>query len=272
MFKHFYLFFILTLLTFGSNAQTCCSGGVPISANISFENQMENTWQVGMDGDYNALYTLKDGSQILKDDSRQRNIYSVLFRGGYNITKNTVAGVILPYVRQERIIEVRETENYSFTQGPGDIILFAQYLLPFSNYQNSFQVGLGSKLPTGPFDLKNQSNISFNMDMQPGTGSTDWLFWGSFDRSLTDIPTMTFSTQFLYRLNGKNNNYLGSETHKFGNEWQIISGLSKQHLIKSEIFNTSAFMKVRQMNKNKVNTLKIEGTGGLWIYFLPSVV
>ncbi len=272
MFKFLYIFSVLVLLTSGLKAQTCCSGGIPISANISFENQTGDTWQIGMDGDFNALYTLKDGTQILNDDSRQRNIYSVLLRGGYNITENTVAGIILPYIRQERIIKALGTENYEFTQGPGDIILFAQYLLPFSNYQNSFQVGLGSKLPTGPSNLKNQNNISFNMDMQPGTGSADWLLWGSIDRNFTNIPTMTFSTQFLYRLNGVNNSYLGTETYHFGNEWQIIAGISKQLMIKSEIFNTSAFMKVRQMNKNNINDLKIQGTGGLWVYIIPSVV
>ncbi|MBL4939411.1 MAG: hypothetical protein JKY16_03905, partial [Lutibacter sp.] len=44
-------------------AQTCCSGGVPLSNNIGLEILAKGTTQFGINYDYNNLNTLNDGSE-----------------------------------------------------------------------------------------------------------------------------------------------------------------------------------------------------------------
>jgi hypothetical protein len=153
----------------------------------------------------------------------------------------------------------------------GDMILFAQYLLPFSNLKSSYQVGVGYKLSTGAADIENTRGIAYNMDMQPGSGSMDALFFGAFDRRFKAIPSMSFSSRIFYRLNGKYNNFLDGETFQFGNEWQIIAGLGKQWLLWSQIFNTSVMLKVRNMDKNRINGFSVSNTGGTWINLITSL-
>lgn len=253
------------------SGQTCCSGGIPIAGNLAFENNMSNVWQFGLMGDFNDLNTLKSGASVLNDQTSEREIYSLILRSGYNITENLVAGAIIPYVRQERWIYSANSTFFSFTQGLGDVILFSQYQLPISNSKNAFQMGFGAKFPTGKTLIENEQGINYNMDMQVGTGSTDFLFWSSYEHTFSDIPTLTFFTQVFYRLNGDYDSYLGDEIYHFGNEWQIIPGLSKQWMVFSQILNTSLLFKVRKMKYNEINSVEIANTGGFWTYMIPSI-
>jgi hypothetical protein len=268
-----FLFFILCLsaLSLEVNAQTCCSGGIPIGGNVSLKNNPAGAWQLGLTGDLNILKNLKDGSQKLNDETRERNIYTLMLRGGYNITDDLAVGALFPFVRQERWIVTQAANDYSYTQGLGDLIIVSQYRLPFSTRQNTYQVGLGSKLSTGPADLESREGITYNMDMQPGTGSTDWLFFGSFNRRLNNIPGTTLTAKFFYRLTGRNTDYLDETTYQLGNEWQLVGGLSDQFLWGSHIFNASLLVKARHMKKNQINGSVISNTGGTWYHLMPSV-
>jgi len=267
----FILSAVIILVVSPLYSQTCCTGGIPIAGNITFENSSTGNWQVGVISGFNLLHTLKEEDHILKDDSRKRNVYSLLFRSGYSITENLVAGAVVPFIRRERWITHAEATNFSYAQGLGDIILTTQYRLPFSNFHHTFRIGVGSKMATGRSDIKNPQGLTYNMDMQPGSGSFDWFFQGAYDRLFRKTPTLNFSLRVFYRLNGKNNDYLGSQTHQFGNEWQILTGLSKQWLILSEVFNTSLLLKLRNMKKNRINDFPVPNTGGIWLRLIPSV-
>ena len=273
--KYFHnILIVIVLLVFSMEdlqGQTCCSGGIPIAGNLAFENNRKNAWQFGLMGDVNELNTLKSGEFVLKNQTSERDIYSLLFRTGYNITDNLVGGAVIPLVRQERRVTSGTNIFYSFTQGLGDIILFSQYQIPVNNLQNTYQVGMGWKLPTGDPAIKSQNGISYNMDMQPGSGSSDILFWGSYEHSFSGSPDLTLFTQLFYRLNGKYGQYLGDESYHFGNEWQIIPGLSKQWFISNQLFNTSVLLKLRNMKPNEINSSDIANTGGFWFYAIPSI-
>jgi len=271
MARHLIISLFFLTLCLQLNAQTCCSGGIPIGGSVSLENNASNTWQIASTGDLNILRTLKDGRQTLNDQSRKRLIYSLMIKGGYNITNNLAVGAIVPFVRQERWISNPTGNDYAYTQGAGDIIVVSQYQLPFSNSQNNYRLGIGAKLSSGQADLKSQQGITYNMDMQPGTGSTDWLMFGSFDRSFRKTPDMSLTTKIFYRLTGKNTDYLNGSTYQSGNEWQLVAGISKQWLLSTHIINTSLLFKSRQMKTNKINGSNISNTGGIWFDLMPSI-
>ena len=61
---------LLLLLLNSVKAQTCCSGGIPLSNNIGMAILEEGTTQIGISYDFNNLYTLNNGSEELDDDAR----------------------------------------------------------------------------------------------------------------------------------------------------------------------------------------------------------
>ena len=78
---------VLIVFSFNSiNAQTCCSGGIPLSNNLGLDISEKGTIQVGLNYDYNNLNTLNSGTENLNDDSRLRITHSVLLNAGYSIT------------------------------------------------------------------------------------------------------------------------------------------------------------------------------------------
>ena len=67
---------ILVLEQLPAYSQTCCSGGVPLSGNIGFEGAAKGTLQMELSYDLNYLATLKTGSEIYEDGTRQRTTHS----------------------------------------------------------------------------------------------------------------------------------------------------------------------------------------------------
>jgi hypothetical protein len=70
-----------------------------------------------------------------------------------------------------------------------------------------FSVKAGAKLATGASDIKNGEEY-LDPDLQPGTGSVDWLFGGSFLISSEDVG---YGLNILYGLTGT-----GARGHRYG--------------------------------------------------------
>jgi hypothetical protein len=67
-------------------------------------------------------------------------------------------------------------ESWNFTKA-GDLRLLATYR--FDNQSNplaSWGVGVGVKLPTGEYTVLNQNGVPAERALQPGTGSTDFIY------------------------------------------------------------------------------------------------
>jgi hypothetical protein len=75
-------------------------------------------------------------------------------------------------------------ETWDFTR-LGDARLLGRYQRSFANSANPLSaagISFGVKLPTGPFEVKNDEGQEAERDLQPGTGTTDLLL-GAFYRS-----------------------------------------------------------------------------------------
>ena len=175
---------ILLLLLFNnySYSQTCCSGGVPLSANIGLPAGEKGSWQFSLSYDYNQLKTLKSGSTELDDDLRERLTQSILFETGYTFSNRFSIDLFLSYVRQERHIFTFQGTNSTVTNGIGDGVLLFKYNFLPDNLKTTAMVGIGPKIPFGATDKTSDSGIALPADLQPGSGAWDAVFWGTFSQ------------------------------------------------------------------------------------------
>ncbi|NNC49573.1 MAG: hypothetical protein HKO01_03460 [Flaviramulus sp.] len=271
MCSKFFIFLVAFVFLIKSNAQTCCSGGIPLSNNLGLPIYEKGTIQVGLSYDYNNLNTLNEGTSKLNDNSRLRVTHSILINSSYSITNNFSAEGLFTWVNQRRIITQFDNKNLDNTSGVGDAVILMKYnfnkvLGPYS----SVLLGLGAKLPLGSSTEKNKQGIVLNADLQPGSKAWDIIYWLSSSKSFDFRPSFIFSTRFTYRETGTNNSYLENASYKFGNEFQVFLAFSDQFLLFKSIVNPSVTFKYRNAIKDKIDGFDLDNTGGDWVFIIPT--
>jgi len=253
-------------------AQTCCSGGVPLSSNIGLPPGDGRTLQFSLSYDLNVLQTLKTGTEILDDDSRSRRTHSVLAEFGYNFTERFSVDAFFSWVRQEREINQFGNTNFNFTQGIGDaVFLFKYQILKSPGNQRILTAALGAKPPVGPSDLTNGEGLTANADLQPGSGAWDGIAWGQFTQVLPWRPTMSLTATASYSLKGENPDYLGSQVYQFGNELQVSAGISDRLIIGEQVIDPGVTFRYRRAGNDLNNGQDVPSTGGQWVFINPTV-
>lgn len=253
-------------------AQTCCSGGVPLSGNIGFEGADQGALQMEISYDLNYLATLKNGSDIYTDESRRRITQSVLLKAGYSLSSWFAFDALFSYVRQGRSVAYQEATNHSNTSGIGDAVFITKFIL--SRYAESgteIQLGAGPKIPFGRSDMADERGILYNADLQPGSGSWDLITWGYFLKQINKRPTTVLSARVIGRINGSNQEYLGSQNYHFGNSIQLYLGAGDQFLVGNKIISTSVSVRFRKTLADGINGIELDNTGGQWINIIPSI-
>lgn len=253
-------------------AQTCCSGGVPISGNLGLPPGSMGTWQFSINYDLNVLRTLKEGTKVLDDQSRERITHSILFQAGYNISERLSADLFLSYVRQERTINQFGNTDFVSTQGIGDAAFLVKYSF-MDPETSSFLMTLaaGPKMPTGRSDFVREDGIPLNADLQPGSGSWDGIFWGNGTYKISSRPSMNIAATLIYSVKGKNNNYLNGQTYQFGNEFQSLLALNDYFIVGKNILDASLVFRYRKALSDRFNDLNMPNTGGEWVFIIPSI-
>ncbi|MEM7371284.1 MAG: hypothetical protein AAF587_21900 [Bacteroidota bacterium] len=265
--------FLCILLLFGgikyAKSQACCSGGVPISSNLGLASKGIGALQFQLTYDYNTLRDLLAGRTKLQDRSRIRNTHSLLLESSYEFSSAFSISALVSYVRQERIIHTQlGTDDITINQGLGDAIVLFRYTL-FSNKPElpfSVIVGAGPKIPLGNADHTDKRGIILPADLQPGTGAWDGIAWGYFVFQPSSFPNLTFSTNTTYRITTPNQRFNGQQAYRFGNEFQVQSGVSYRFLIQSLILDPMLIFQYRTVSADQVNALVLDNTGGHWIY------
>lgn len=265
---------VLALLFYGlgkARGQSCCSGGVPISANLGLPPEAGRTVQLNFSYDLNVLETLKDGVETLDDDSRSRRTHSALMQAGYSLSDRWAIDVLFSWVRQERIIQQFGREDFTATNGIGDGVFLLKYQLYASpQNQTMLWLGLGAKAPLGHADLRRADGLTINADLQPGSGAWDGIVWGQVIHSLPARPSLAFSGTTVYSKKGINRAYLGSEAYQFGDEWQLSAGISDRMLWGKAIVDPALTLRFRRAGPDRLNQQAVPSTGGTWIFLSPS--
>ncbi len=253
-------------------SQTCCSGGVPLSGNIGFEGADRGTFQMELSYDLNYLATLKNGTEVYTDESRRRTTHSLLLKGGYSVNRWLAVDALFSYVFQGRSITYQEVTNRVSTQGLGDAVVMAKFVLSrIATSGTEVQIGVGPKIPLGRTDLSDDRGITLNADLQPGSGSWDAVMWGYYARQLKKRPTTVLSARVVGRFNGINNEYLGTQSYQFGHSVQLYLGMGEQLILANEIITPSLSFRYRYAAADEVNGQLLSNTGGQWINVIPAI-
>lgn len=268
--------FLFSLLLLGCQqvfAQTCCSGGVPLSNNLGLPNEGKGSFSIGLNYDYNNLNTLNADSDKLDDDSRLRITNSILLSLGYAITDKLSFEALFTWVNQTRTISQFGNENFSETSGIGDGVFLAKYAIPDVLGLNSvLNLGVGTKAPIGKSDLTTEEGFLLTADLQPGSGAWDVLGWMSISKKLNFRPTATVSGSLTYRMTGANDSYLNnSSRYEFGNVIQTNVGYTDQFLLFNTIFNPGLVFKYRKASFDKIDSSQLPNTGGEWVFIRPEL-
>ncbi len=256
-------------LIFSKNvaAQTCCSGGVPLTGNLGLPETYAGNWQFSLNYDVNVLLTLKDGTNKLDDNSRKRLTHSALLQAAYTFSPKLSIEGFISYVRQEREIQQPNLpKNFVHTEGIGDAVILAKYKV-----LKPLRLGLGLKFPTGASDLVREDGIPLNADLQPGSGSWDLIFWAGFNKELSFRPSMAFFGTSTFRLTGKNHDYLGSRIYQFGNEFQVIAGIGDRLILGKLIIDPSLAFRFRKVAADNIDSEIVPSTGGSWVFINPGL-
>ncbi|WP_203256443.1 hypothetical protein [Hyunsoonleella ulvae] len=261
---------VILVCIYNVNAQTCCSGGIPLSNNIGMTVENKGTFQISINYDYNNLNTLNNGSETLNDNSRLRITHSILLNTSYAITNRIAIEGLFTWVNQRRNISQFGSENLDTTSGVGDGLLLLKY--NFNNLlgkNSSTEIGLGTKIPFGSSTEANEQNIVLNADLQPGSNAWDIVYYIAGSKQPAFRPSMTISSRVIYRNTGTNNTYLGNSSYKFGNEIQAFLGVSDQFQMLKTLANPSITFKYRDADLDQIDGFNLDNTGGNWLFIIP---
>lgn len=265
------LILICLFFSYYSYAQTCCSGGIPLSNNIGLPTLSKGSLQVGINYDYNHLNTLKFGKEKLDDDSRLRITHSALLSVNYSILNNLSVEGFFTYVNQRRKITQFGNENLDQTSGIGDAVLLTMYRFQFNKIQNlEFNIGVGTKIPLGSTTEKSDEGIVLNADLQPGSNTWDIIYLMSMGKSFSFRPSFQVGGRLLYRTTGVNNSYYGNTSYKFGNEFLSYLSFSDVFIAFKTLISPSVSLKYRKAVKDELDEFKLDNTGGDFVSVIPN--
>lgn len=265
------LFTVLFFHVFITRAQTCCSGGIPLSNNLGLPTLEKGSFQFGLHYDYNNLNTLNAGSDRLDDNSRLRITHSILLNSGYSITDNLSIEGLFTWVNQRRKITQFGNENLDQSSGIGDAVLLLKY--HFNNVfgeNSAINIGIGTKFPIGSSTETNRQGITLNADLQPGSNAWDVIYWTVISKNFDFRPSFTISSRFVYRNTGTNPSYFENSTYKFGNEFQTNLQFSDQFVLFKTLFLPNLAFKYRSTIQDKIGGFDLVNTGGKWVSIVPN--
>lgn len=270
----FLALFALMICNSSLFGQGCCSGGVPISGNLGLPAGNKGSVQLQLTLDHNLLDQLYTGTARLEDDTRLRTTSSLLLEGSYGLTERFTVSGLLSYVRQTRNISTLPgSSEFTGNAGLGDAILLARYnfLIDSTAPNTDLLIGIGPKFPLGRTDYTDSRGILLPADLQPGTGSWDAVFWGFFSHTGLLRRTMAFTAIPSFRVTGTNDRYSGSQTYRFGNEFQFNFGFSDRFVTKWVMIDPLLMFRFRSTAPDQAEGQIVSNTGGRWLHVLPGV-
>ncbi len=261
---------VLLVCAYVSDAQTCCSGGIPLSNNVGMSVEEKGTLQLSLNYDYNNLNTLNTGTERLNDNSRLRITHSVLLNASYAITNNLAVEGLFTWVNQRRKISQFGNEVLDQTSGIGDGLFLVKYNSKKLLGKNSTaEIGLGAKIPFGSSTETNTQGITLNADLQPGSNAWDIVYFLSLSKQTEFRPSLRISGRVIYRNTGTNDSYLENSSYKFGNEIQAFLIVADQFTLLKTLASPSISLKYRDAALDKIDGFDLDNTGGNWLFVIP---
>lgn len=252
------------------SAQACCSGGSPISSNIRLNQMDTSILRIGFTYEYNFLKDLVNGSTKLEDSNRSRINHAYFTNIQVQINPELNIRVLLPYITQIENVFTQNQLTFSRSiSGVSDLVVLLQQTL-IKNKNTQIYGGLGIKLPTGPNNRLRENGVLLAADLQPGTGSWDFIPAVQLFQQKIFGPFWDLGVSASYRMTTVADRLNGTQKYQFGNELLVRAGLY-HHLFLFEKFSKLGFLfGVRNTLADQTNSFDTPNTSGTWVNFIPS--
>lgn len=265
------LLIFLLLISSKIFSQACCTAGTPLLSSLETSTAQKGVLNFGLGYRYNSLQDIYAGTVKLDDNSLERISQSVIFQIDYGIFDRVTLTGLFSYITQQRFnTPVNGIANSLSSSGIGDALLLVKYNIIQQNIldETDLSVGTGIKAPLGKSDVTN-NGLLIPADMQPGTGSWDFIIWTYFSQGrLLELP-LNIVANFSYRFNGTNERFgVNNGGYKFGNE--MIAQLGFGYRTDSP-FDFTLFTRFRHTNPDQFSAGEIPNTGGDWLYLVPGL-
>lgn len=280
--RFIFLFSILGVLGFASRLEASCGtascplnthrslkkGGLEVTLNREYINQ--NQIFVGSEKSFvGAIPEHHDEIQTINEKTTLKFSYGLSDALGLNVE--------LPFIHREHShihnhmgTPIYESWNFS---GFGDMLATGQYSFSFGPSEKAAELSFlaGAKLATGVTDAKNAEGDQAEITIQPGTGSTDWIFGLNFRKPLFSVGSAAGDMRsllpviigFSYQLNGE-----GREDFRFGDVFLAHLGTEYQILPRATLLFQG---NLRHQRFGEEDGSRDDNTGGTWAYASPGL-
>jgi len=178
----------------------------------------------------------------------------------YGISEKVSVLGILNYTFRERNVTYTSfadntSQDVTFNgQGLGDLVLIGKYEIIQADFFSPFTLAIGGgvKLPTGDFRRDN-NGTRLAIDLQPGTGAIDGLFWSYVSNNFQSINLSLYGN-LLYRYTGTN-----LEGYKIGDEVLFLIGANYSF---ADYLSFTLQLRSRFSNSDFANGRNLPSTGG----------
>ncbi len=259
---------VVLALSPGGHAQNCCAPAVSQQGVLGETAALPQTLRIGLHYEHLRSRERYEGSLKVENEADTEADWDrVTLTAAYGVLPGFSAMAIVPYTWKEKSEDVpagdvRVTRS---SRGLGDVTVLARYspvARTFVNFRE-LSVGLGLKLPTGSVE-ETQDNAVLPEELQPGTGSLDYLFSLSYYEGL-DLVDITVSGTYVLTTEG--------DDYEFGNEFSYL--VSASFRVSNPVQLSAALSGiVRGKDRQKDwygRDTEIESTGRHQLWLVPGV-
>lgn len=180
------------------------------------------------------------------------------FTGGYNFSDTFSVLFHMPYLEK---FEVQDSGSEN-SEGFGDLSLVATWRV-IKSEKGFLGPVVGVKLPTGQTNDTNSLGQKFETELQPGTGSTDVIMGGAFERR---FDSLIFRGNALYFLRNE-----GTQEYEFGDTTSLSLFADYVAFEKdSTTLYTGVDLNYQHSSKNKESSEQVIDSGADIIYLGPN--
>ncbi len=249
--------------------QGCCSGGTPLSSNLGLQNIETKELHFQLAYNYNLLRDVAIGAELIEDENVERQTNSYLWRTSYAFSERFSVVSLLTYIEQRETVNSALGNNTNATTGLGDAVISFQYRWLAKNDKIGI-LSLGTKLPVGETDKRDDNGILFNANLQPGTGAWDGLLGFYFQQNHLWIRNLTFSALGTYRVTTEFSRYNEQQAYEFGDVGQLFFGFSHRWVSRLGVIDPAIMFRYRFTLPDITNNFDVPNTGGHWGFIVPN--
>jgi hypothetical protein len=249
--------------------QTCCSGGAPLTGALNIQSMNAGSFGLSFSYNNNNLKDLVQGTDVINEDYISRNTKSVFTQLDFGINNNLTATVLIPYIVLQENIRSLSGESRVSANGISDVLIMLQLAKSLRNEASIVFAG-GLKIPTGPTGIiDNDTDIILPANLQPGTGSFDFVATSQYRTSLYFRKSLSLTQTLNFRANSSSSNFTFHDSYRFGHVFQSFTTLSEQLVIGKMLNVPSLTLHYRFAGPDIVDGFARDNTGGQWLYAGP---